>query len=96
MKEMISIKDARIELQSINDFFEMDFEEIIKDLLLDGEAMSYSPYEENTKDEVQRKLIKEFLKNEDKIRLELIERSRKLQEEEEGVLKVNLYGEIII
>ena len=80
MKEMISIKDARIELESINDFFEMDFEEIIKDLLSDGESMSYSPYEDKNKDEIQRELIKEYLKNENKIRLELIERSRKLQE----------------
>lgn len=80
MEEKITIKEAKIQLESINEFFEMDFEEIIKDLLLDGEAMSYSPYEDKNKDEIQRALIKEYLKNEDKIRLELIERSRKLQE----------------
>ena len=77
---MISVEDAKIQLEYINEYFEMNFEDIIKDLLLDGEAMSYSPYEEDTKDEVQRKLIKEFIEHEDEIKLEKLERAKYLEE----------------
>lgn len=74
------MQKIRNEIKEIDKLLEKNFEQNIKELLEEGEQISYYPETTQSKDEIQKELIIDFLTNESLYRKQLIKKAKKLNE----------------
>lgn len=76
---MVNLKELKNELDEIEKELNMSFEETIIDCLKEAEERSYFPFEEFSKEKLQKDTVKYTVEHYDSIRVALIKRANEIQ-----------------